>query len=171
MRSRLAMCAVIVLGLALGFGVGFATSVVRITLELPFLANPDSTRDNFTSVFRAMDRLAAAEMTAASCGGRRSDPLPVEEYAIRAIQERSAAAGLNPPLDVARATLALRRAMLAEKNGNSQLKTQYEATAQQLLEKSGWKDPSPDHLREILRRMDMEGQTCSAGAAKAGQSK
>jgi hypothetical protein len=165
------MCAVIVLGLALGYGAGFATSVVRTTLDLPFMANPDSSHDNFTSVFRAMNRLSAAEMAAASCGGRKVDPLPVEEFAIRAIQERSAAAGLNPPLDVARATVAVRRAMLAEKNGNLQLKTQYEETAQELLQKSGWKDPSPDHLREILRRMDREGQTCSAGGAKEGHAK
>jgi hypothetical protein len=165
------MCAVIVLGLALGFGVGFATSVFRTTLDLPFLANPDSTRDNFTGLLRGIDRLSAAEMTAGSCGGRSVDPFPSEEYAIRAIQERSAAAGLNPPLDVARATLALRRAMLAEKNSNPQLKTQYEEAAQQLLQKSGWKDPSPDHLREILRRMDLEGQTCNTNTAKAGQSK
>jgi hypothetical protein len=170
MRSRLAVCAVIILGLALGFGAGFATAVVRTTLDLPFLANPDSTRDNFTGLLRGIDRLSAAEMAAASCGGR-VDPLPTEGYAIHAIQGRSAAVGLNPPLDVARATLALRRAMLAEKNGNAQLKTQYEETAEQLLQKSGWKDPSPDHLREILRRMDLEGQTCGAGTAKEGPAK
>jgi hypothetical protein len=47
---------------------------------------------------------------------------------------------------VARARLALRRAALAETNNDLQLKAKYEETAQQLLQKSGWKDPSGTHM-------------------------
>ena len=67
---------------------------------------------------------------------------------------------LNPPLDVARARLALRRARAAEKNNDLRLKSKYEEDAQQLLEKSGWKDSSPAHLRQIIYAIDSRENTC-----------
>lgn len=153
--------AVVALGLALGYAVGFAMSVLVTTSQLPFLTNPYGTKDDFTRVFRGINRLAAAEEVAGSCGARTNNPLAVEDFAIHAIQDRASAIGLNPPLDVARARLALRRAMLAEKDGNQQLRAQYEESASQLLQKSGWQDPSAAHLRQILARLDAEGSTCS----------
>lgn len=171
MRTRLAIAGCLVLGLALGYGVGFATSVVQTTSALPFFANPYASRDSFTSVFRGLGRLGAAEDVAGMCGGAKNDPLAVEDFAIRALQDRVAAAGLNPPLDVARARVALRRAMRAEKNNDPQLKAQYEEAVGQLLQKSGWKDPSAAHLRQIVHQIDTEGSTCSASPARGSQPK
>jgi hypothetical protein len=177
MRSWLAMCAVVLLGLALGYGLGFATSAVGTVKEFPWLSprfveNPYSSADNFTVVFREFSRLAFAEIAATACDVPKKDAyFSTEDHAIHVIQDRVAAAGLNPPLDLARARLALRRAEFAEKNNDLQLKTQYEETVQQLLQKSGWKDPSPAHLRQIVDRIDYHQDTCSASVAKVEPSK
>ncbi len=171
MRARLTIAACAVLGLALGYGIGFATSVVRATSDIPPMANPYASRDRFTSVFRAMGRLGAAEDAAGFCASSKQDPLTLEDLAIRAIDDRAGAAKLNPPLDVARARLAVRRAILAEKNNDLQLKTRYEETANELLQKSGWKDPSASHMRQIVTLLDTEGNTCSPSRAKGGQQK
>lgn len=171
MRSWLAMCAVVVLGLAFGYGAGFATSAVGAITKSPLLTNPRASRDNFTGVFQGLNRLAAAEVAGGACDSPIADYLSVEDDAISAIQDRAAAAGLNPPLDVARARLALRRARLAEKNNDTQLKTQYEEAAQQLLQESGWKDPSLSHLRQIVYEVDRRENTCSASTAKVEPTK
>lgn len=171
MRSRLAMCAVVVLGLALGYGSGFATSAVASMTELPLLTSPYTSQDSFTGVFRGMNRLAAAEIAGGACDVPTDDYLSAEDYAISAIQDQTTKAGLNPPLDLARARLALRRARLAEKNNDPQLKTQYEEAVQQLLKKSGWNDPSPAHLRQIVYEIDSRENTCSASAVKVDRPK
>jgi len=160
MRSLLAMCAIGVVALAFGYGVGFGTSALRSVVESPLLANPAGSQDNFTGVFRGFNRLAAAEMAGGACDIPTNDYLSAEDSAIAAIQERAATASLNPPLDVARARLALRRARVAEKNNDLRLKTKYEEDAQQLLEKSGWKDSSPAHLRQIIYAIDSRENTC-----------
>lgn len=171
MRTRLNIAAFVTLGLVLGYGIGFGTSVVETESEMSPLSNPYASHDAFTTVFRGLGKLDGAEMVAGFCGKPKNDPLAVEEYAIRAIQDRAAATNLSPPLDVARARLALRRANLAEKNNDLQLKTRYEETAQQLLEKSGWTDPSAAHLRKIVTRLDAEGNTCSPSQAQGGPQK
>lgn len=171
MRSRFTIAACAALGLALGYGIGFATSVVGAMSDIPPMANPYASRDRFTGLFRAMGRLGAAEDAAGSCGSSKKDPLTVEDLAIRAIDDRAGAAQLNPPLDVARARLAVRRAIVAEKNNDLQLKTRYEETANGLLQKSGWKDPSALHMRQIVTRLDTEGNTCSPSQAKGDQRK
>lgn len=171
MRTRLTVAAFVVLGLALGYGIGFATSVVGVMSDIPMMANPYTSRDSFTSVFQAVGRLAAAEDVAGFCGSSKTDPLTNEDFAIRAIEDRASAASLNPPLDVARARLAVRRAILAENHNNLQLKTRYEETANALLQKSGWKDPSASHMRQIVTRLDTDGSTCSPSHAKEGQQK
>lgn len=171
MRNRLSIAACVLLGLALGYGAGFATRVVGVFSEMPFVSNPYAGRDSFAKVFRGFGRLGAAETVAGSCGRPKNDPLAAEDFAIHAIQDAASAASLNPPLDVAQARLALRRANLAEKNNDPQGKTQYDETASQLLQKSGWKDPSAAHVRQIVTQIDADGNTCSPGEAKAGQQK
>jgi hypothetical protein len=171
MRTRLTIAAFVVLGLTLGYGIGFATSVVGTVSDIPMMANPYASRDSFTSVFKAIGRLGAAEDVAGFCGSPKKDPLASEDFAIRAIEDRAGAASLNPPLDVARARLAVRRAIRAESDNDLQLKTRYEETANELLKKSGWKDPSASHLRQIVTRLDAEGNTCSPSQAKGGQQK
>jgi hypothetical protein len=168
-RNRLPIAACLVLGLVLGYGAGFATHAVGVFSEMPFVSNPYAGRDSFTKVFRGFGRLGAAETVAGFCGSPKSDPLAAEDFAIHAIQDAASAASLNPPLDVARARLALRRANLAEKNNDPRAKTQYEETASQLLQKSGWKDPTAAHLRQIVAQIDADGNTCSPSDAKAGQ--
>jgi hypothetical protein len=165
------MCAVVILGLALGYGAGFATCVVGTFSEMPFVTNPYAGRDSFTKVFRGFGRLGAAEIVAGSCGRPKNDPLAAEDYAIQAIQAAAPTASLSPPLDVARARLALRRAKLAETNNDPQGKMQYEEAASQLLQKSGWKDPSAAHIQQIVAQIDTDGNTCSPREAKAGQEK
>jgi|SRR5580704_7337968 hypothetical protein len=170
MKSALIIVAFVVLGLALGYGVGFATCVVGTMADSPILPKLSTSPDGFTSVFKGMGSLGAAELAAGICGRKRIDPLAFEDDAIRAIQDRAAAAGLNPPLDVARARLALRRAVLAEQSNDMQLKTKYEEDAGQLLQKSGWKDPSADHLRMIMTQQDQHGKnTCGPSEASGGQ--
>lgn len=176
MRSLLATCVVILLGLALGYGAGFATSTVGTVKEFPllnphFVENPYAGADNFTVVFRGFSRLALAEIAATACDMPKDEYLTAEDDSIHVIQDRAAAAGLSPPLDLARARLALQRARLAEKNNDLQLRTQYEETVQQLLRKSGWKDPSPNHLRQIVDRMDSRQNTCDASVANVEPSK
>jgi hypothetical protein len=170
-RNRLTIAACVLLGLALGYGAGFATCVVGVFSEMSFLTNPYAGRDSFTKVFRGFGRLGAAETVAGVCGSPKKDPLAAEDLAIHAIQDAASAVSLNPPLDVARARLALRRANLAEKNNDPQRKAQYEDAASQLLQKSGWKDPSPAHMRQIVTQIDTDGNTCSPSQAKAGQQK
>jgi DNA helicase IV len=97
--------------------------------------------------------------------------LSAEDGAITAIQERAATVGLNPPLDVARARLALRRSRVAEKNNELQLKKKYEEDVQQLLQKSGWKDSSPAHLRQIVYAIDSRENTCRPSTPNLDQSK
>ena len=160
MRSKLVSCAVGIVALAFGYGVGFGTSALRSVVESPLLANPSAGQDNFTGVFRGFNRLAAAEMAGGACDIPTNDYLLAEDSAITAIQKRTLAANLNPPLDVARARLALRRARVAEKIGDLQLKTKYEEDAQRLLEKSGWKDSSPAHLRQVVYAIDSRENTC-----------
>jgi len=171
MRSLLAMCAVGIVALGFGYGVGFATSAGRSIVDTPLLTNPYASRDNFTGVFRGFDRLAAAEMAGGACDIPTNGYLSAQDYAITAIQERAAAAGLNPPLDVARARLALRRARAAEKNNDLQLKMKYEEDVQQLLRKSGWKDSSPAHLRQIVYAIDSHENTCTPSTPNLDQSK
>ncbi len=171
MRTRLTIAAFVLFGLAVGYGIGFATSAVGVMSEMPMMSNPYASRDGFTSVFKALGRLGAAEDVAGFCGSAKTASLTSEDFAIRAIADRASAASLNPPLDVARARLAVRRAMLAEKDNDLQLKTQYEETASALLQKSGWNDPSPSHMRQIVTRLDTEGNTCSPTQAKGGQRK
>ena len=171
MRARLTIGAFLALGLALGYGIGFATSVVGAMSDIPMMANPYASRDSFTSVFRAIGRLGAAEDVAGFCGSPKRDPLASEDFAIRAIEDRAGAASLNPPLDVARARLAVRHAVLAEKNSDLQLKARYEETASELLEKSGWKDPSAAHMRQIVTKLDTDGSTCSPSQAKGAEQK
>jgi hypothetical protein len=154
------MCTVGVVALAFGYGAGFGASALRSVVESPLLASPDGSRDSFTGVFRGFNRLAAAEMAGGACDIPTNDYLSAEDGAIADIQERAATASLNPPLDVARARLALRRSRVAEKNNDLQLKTKYEGVAQQLLEKSGWKDSSPAHLRQIIYAIDSRQNTC-----------
>jgi hypothetical protein len=171
MKTRLIVAAFIALGLAFGYCAGFVTSTIETVSDLPLSARSDSSHDGLTGVFQGMGRLAAAEIAAGNCGNKKQNPLTREEYAIRAIQDRASAAGLNPPLDVARARLALRRAALAETNNDLQLKAKYEETAQQLLQKSGWKDPSGTHMRQIVTKLDTDGRTCSPRAENGEQQK
>jgi hypothetical protein len=171
MRSLLAMCAVGIVALAFGYGVGFAVSAGRSMFDMPLLTNPYASRDNFTGVFRGFDRLAAAEIAGGACDIPTNDYLSAQDYAITAIQERAASAGLNPPHDVARARLALRRARVAERNNDLQLKMKYEEDARQLLQKSGWKDSSPAHLQQIVYAIDSRENTCRPSTPKLDQSK
>ena len=176
MRTRIITGTVIVIGLGFGYAIGFGTSVVMSTMDMPFISSPYSSHDHFTNVFLGVGRLATSEDIAGFCNGPNAHTSPDrnfqnEEYTIRAIQDEAPASGLNPPLDVARARLAVRRAMLAEKNKNEQLKAQYEAAAGDLLQKSGWKDASPARMREIVTRIDTIGSTCSPSSAPEGQQK
>lgn len=125
MRTALAICAVIVLGFVFGYGAGFATSVVASMKEVPLPTHSYAGRDNFTGVLQGFNRLTAAEVAWGSCDIPKADYLTAEDQAISDIQSRVAGLGLNPPLDLARARLALRRARLAEKNNDLQLKTKY----------------------------------------------
>jgi len=148
---------------------GFATCVVGVFSEMHFVSNPYGGRDGFTKVFRGFSRLGAAEVVAGFCGPPKNDPLAAEDYAIRAIEDAAPKVSLNPPLDVARARLALRRANQAEKNNDLQGKRQYEETASQLLLKSGWRDPSAVHMRQIVTQIDTDGNSCTPYEAKRGQ--
>jgi hypothetical protein len=158
------MCAVGIVALAFGYGMGFATSAARSMGDTPLVTNPYVSGDNFTGVFRGFDRMAAAEIAGGACDVPTNDYLSAQDYAITAIQERAASAGLNPPLDVARARLALRHAKVAEKNNDLHLKIKYEEDIQQLLQKSGWKDSSPAHLRQIVYAIDSRENTCRPSA-------
>jgi hypothetical protein len=176
MRSRLIFVAVVVVGLVIGYGVGFVTSAVVSTSDVPFFSNPYSSKDSFTAVLRGIGRLRAADGIAGDCDAPRSNPrvgdyLSNEDFAIRAIQDRAARAGLNPPLDVARARLLVRRAMLAAKKQDLQGEKQDEEAATQLLQKSGWKDPSVAHMEQIVTEMDRLSATCSADNSTEAQPK
>jgi len=169
MRTWVTIAVSVALGLALGYGVGFVTSSAQAIFEMSAMTKAEPSYDAFTTVFRGVGRLAGAEVVAGFCRKPKNDPLASEDDAIRAIQNRAAAADLNPPLDVARARLAMRRAILAEKNNDLQLKSQYEETARQLLQKSGWEDPSPAHMRQIVTKLDTDGNTCGPSEAKGAQ--
>lgn len=176
MRTRIIGGAVILFGLALGYALGYGTSAIVSMSAEPFIASPYSSRDNFTNVFRGVGRLGASDDAAGFCNGPKPNPsaqdyLRNEDYAIRAIEDHAPASGLNPPLDIARARLAVRRAMLAEKNGDVQLKMKYENAAAELLQKSGWRDPSAAHMRQIVTQIDSVGSTCSPSAAPERQAK
>jgi len=176
MRSWIIVAAVIVAGLVIGYASGFVTSVIVSTSNVPILSNPYSSNDSFTAVFRGVGRLGAADGVAGHCDGpsshsRVGDYLSNEDFAIRAIQDRAAAAGLNPPLDVARARLLVRRAMLAGKNHDSRLEAQDEEAATQLLNKAGWKDPSAAHMVRIVNEMDTISATCSTDNSAEPRSK
>jgi hypothetical protein len=170
MRVRIIIGGVLFLGLALGYAVGFGTSAVVSLSAEPFIASPYSSRDSFTNVFLGVGRLGAADDVAGFCKGPAGKPsghdhLKDEDYAIRAIQDEAPSSGLNPPLDIARARLAVRRAMLAEKSKDAQSKAKYEDAASSLLQKSGWKDPSAAHMREIIMALDTAESTCSTANA------
>lgn len=167
MRTRFTIAACVVVGLGLGYGAGFATCVVGTFREMPFVAKPDAARDNFTKVFRGFGRLGAAETVAGFCGHSKNDSLAAEEFAIHVIQDAAPTASLNPQLDVARARLALRRANLAETDNDPHGKMKYERAASQLLQNSGWKDPSAAHMRQIVTQIDTDGSTCSPSEANA----
>jgi hypothetical protein len=176
MRSRLVLAAVVVVGLLIGYGAGFVTSAVVSTSNAFFFSNPASSKDSFTTVFRGLGRLGAADGVAGHCDGPKGDPrvgdyLSSEESAIRAIQDRAAATGLNPPLDVARARLLVRRGALAAKNHDLQHQSQDEEAATQLLQRSGWKDPSVAHMVRIVAEMDTISATCSADDSREGEPK
>ncbi len=167
MRTALAICSVIVLGFALGYGVGFSMSGVASMKALPLATYAG--RDNFIGILQGFNRLTTAEVAGGACDIPRQDYLTAEDGAISDIQNRAGALGLNPPLDLARARLALRRARLAEKKNDLQLKMKYEEDVKQLLVKSAWKDPSPAHLRQIVYAIDSRYNTCNA--AKEDQSR
>jgi hypothetical protein len=174
MRSRLIISGVLVAGLFVGYGAGFVTSAMVSTSNVLFLSNPYSSSDSYTAVLRGIARLGAADGVVGHCDGARSDPrvgeyLSNEEFAIRAIQDRAPRAGLNPPLDVARATLLVRRAMLEAKNHDLQNQTRDEEAAAQLLQKSGWNDPSAAHMERIVNEMDAFEATCSAENPREAQ--
>jgi len=176
MRSRLIIAVVVVLGLGIGYGAGFLTSAIISVSSVSLVANPYASHDSFTAVFQGIGRLGAMDGVAGHCDGPKSDPragdyLSVEEFCIRAIQDRAAGTGLNPPLEVARARMLVRRAMLEAKNRDSQRQMQDEEAASQLLQKAGWKDPSVAHMQRIVNEMDTFAATCSADNSKEAPSK
>jgi len=153
------------LGLAFGFGIGYMCQASRTVAKSPVLANTHPSGDGVTLVFEGAARLGADEIAARTNGG--DFVLDNEAEAISAIQRGSEKANLNPPLDVAWARLAVRKAVCAEQRGNIRAQLQAEKEAEGFLRSAAWADPSAAHMRTVVSFLDKP----MAEARKPGEKK
>ena len=175
MRNWLPTFCFVAIGLAIGFGIGYATSSLNIIFDSPLVtAHASVHSDSFTKVLTGIGNLDAVESVVGRCGSTEDfqrKSLAAEDLAIRKIQEATVGSTLDPPLDVARARLATRWAIIGEKRNDIALKARSEETTQQLLQTAGWRDPSAKHMREILARWDAEAGVCTSAGIKGKQSR
>jgi hypothetical protein len=146
------------IGLALGFAIGYALYLCGTISNNPTLAKVPPSGDGFSSVFEGAARLGADELITADSGRDDEGLLSNEDEAIRAMEAGAKQAGLDPPVEVARARLAIRRAIRAEKNHNTTLQAESEEQAERLLRSAAWSDTSPVHFRAIVVLSDQQGR-------------
>jgi len=151
-----AVCAGI--GLALGFAVGYALYLLGTVSHSPALAEVHPQGDGFSLVFEGAARLGADELVAADSGRDDENLLSNEDEAIRAIEAGAKPAGLTPPVEIARARLAIRRAIRAERNHDAVVQAESAGQAERLLQSAGWSDTSAAHLRAIIILSDQQGR-------------
>jgi|ERR1039458_743435 hypothetical protein len=175
MRNWLPTLSFVATGLALGFGIGYATSSLNIIFDSPLVtAHASGRSDSFTKVLTGIGNLDAVESVVGRCGSTEDfqrKSLAAEDLAIGTIQEATVGSTLDPPLDVARARLATRWAILGEKRNDIALIARSEGTTRRLLQTAGWRDPSVKHMREILARWDAEVGVCTSAEIKGKQSR
>jgi hypothetical protein len=157
-NSRKAWVVVVVagmVGLAIGAIGGYIGYFLRIKIPLTALAS-DSNAQPFELTFNEMARLRALEMSAANCDGSADVPPVIEneKQLIDLLESNATRAKLTPQLNVARAMVAVRSAMLAEARSDKQTFISAVEQERTFLEAAGWKDTSHDHLASIVRAFD-----------------
>jgi hypothetical protein len=166
MRKTFLIAICLAVGLGVGFAVGYAVQLAITVSNTPLMPGSYTGHDGLTNTFMAVGQLGAAENAAGACGSEGSRFFAIEDYAIQALQGKAAEAGLRPALDVARARLATRQAIAAEKQNNTALKVRYEEATEQFLIRSGWKDASFSHMRQIITQLDTDGRVCTPTPTK-----
>ena len=151
-----AVCAGI--GLALGFAMGCALYFVGTVSNNPALTRAHPSCDGFSLVFEGAARLGADELVAADSGRDDENLLSNEDEAIRAIEAGAKPAGLTPPVEIARARLAIRRAIRAERNHDAVVQAESDGQAARLLQSAAWHDTSAAHLRALIVLSDQQGR-------------
>lgn len=149
-----AVCAGV--GLASGFAMGYALYLVG-TFAHPVLARVRPSGNGFSLVFEGAARLGADELVAADSGSDDENLLSNEDEAIRAMETGAKQSGLDPPVEVARARLAIRRAIRAERNHDALVQAESAGQAERLVQSAGWSDTSAAHLRAIVVLSDQQG--------------
>lgn len=143
-------------GLCIGGGIGYAAALLKAGTHSVLLARPAG--DSFARVYSDMAKLNAAETLASNCKGT-SDVLSALSSEANLIEDlRNAGSGieLSPTIDVAEGRLAIRIAASPGPTKDPRLQSVQEARAQKLLGIAGWRDPSPDHARQIVLALDQE---------------
>jgi hypothetical protein len=146
------------IGLALGFAMGYALYLGGTVSRNPALAKINPSGDGFSLVFEGAARLGADELVAADSGRDDESLLSNEDEAIRAMEAGAKPAGLDPPVEIAKARLAIRRAIRAERNHDAVVQAESAGQAERLLQSAGWSDTSAAHLRAIIILSDQQGR-------------
>lgn len=157
-----------VVGLVIGTVGGNFGYFLRLKVPLTTLAS-DSNAAPFEQTYNEMARFRALEMSAANCDGSAdlSKVIENEKQLINLLELNATRAKLTPQLNVAKAIVAYRSAMLAEARSDKQAFGSAVEQEKAFLQAAGWKDTSHDHLASVVR--DWDG--CSAHDAAAEEKK
>jgi hypothetical protein len=140
-------------GVSIGAGLGYAGALLAAGATTPLLSRP--TGDAFNQLFLGIGRLGALEIAAAQCSGRMDGQLILKEEGelIPNIRGAAHAQGLNPPLEVAEAILAIRNEGSAREVVKEQVQARREKEIQNLLKGAGWGNESFPRIQETVTRL------------------
>jgi len=145
------------IGVIAGAFLGYLGYSYPLISNSPLINIESGSKDSaFDQTYRSMVRLAGLEAVAGACDGK-SVPLAIlerEGQVIEQIDLNSKKADLYPPLNVARAIVSYRRALLADGQSDKQMFDSLIEQETAYLRAAGWKDTSHAHLVTIIQNSD-----------------
>jgi hypothetical protein len=167
MRSWHASVLAALFGVCVGAGIGYAAALVAAAANTPLISAPAG--DSFNQLFLGMGRLGTLEIVVANCRNRSDVPAVLRDEAelIPGIKAAAQAQGLNPPIFVAEAILAVRNDTEVPRIPDRPAPSQTEIQAQSALEDAGWGKESASRLRETVARLDEN--ECGQASANGGK--
>lgn len=168
-RSLLAV-AVATVGAAAGGVAGYLGTTRAIMNNSPVFYLEGSSRDTpFDETYRAWARLGALDAANEGCGGQSvsAAALKREAEVISILEAKSKGLNLHPPLDLARAIVAYRTAVVSESRSDETARREAIRQELTLLQAAGWTEPTHDKIATMIRGWD----GCQPANVHSGEAK